>query len=561
MFHIGNKSIAIFAATAVFSVTLGQPGLATTEAPEASLSTTAPVLAEGHQAMALALAVPDMANEATRLHYEMGGYKPVWFGPEGDDTNANALLDVLERAPEHALPAGRYAVPLLRQQVLATASGDKALIATAEIALTRAFLRYARDVRSGLLEPSAVDRELHVFPERPDEVLLLSRLSTSVSVEGLLASLPPQGADYASLKAELARLNQDAPAETFAPVADGPSIRLGEAGPRVAAMRARLAMLGDYQAAVPAPEGFDPQTYDIGLEDAVRRFQVRHGLNDDGIAGRRTIDAMNVTAAARRDQIMVNMERLRWMNRDLGFRHVYVNQADFTVQLMEGETVLFNERVVIGLARRHRTPEFSDQMSHMVLNPTWHVPRSIAGEEILPNLQADPEYLSKKNMRLVARGGGETPDPTLTDWSLYSANDFPYAVKQSPGAGNALGQVKFMFPNQFSIYLHDTPSKSLFRKDARAFSHGCVRVQNPLLFAHALLAPQSDDPVGYVQRILDRGREATVNLESPVPVHLTYRTAWIDRNGVHQFRDDVYGRDGRVLAALQALGVGAGADG
>ncbi|MEO0362121.1 MAG: L,D-transpeptidase family protein, partial [Pseudomonadota bacterium] len=245
---------------------------------------------------------------------------------------------------------------------------------------------------------------------------------------------------------------------------------------------------------------------------------------------------------------------MRWLNRDLGRRHVYVNQADFTVRLVEDGVALFEERVVVGKARRHRTPEFSDQMTHLVLNPTWYVPRSIATEEILPQLQEDPTYLWRKNMRLTS-GGAPGPDPSTVDWSVYSESDFPFRVQQRPGPDNALGRVKFMFPNQFSIYLHDTPSKRLFAKDVRAFSHGCVRVQDPMALARALLDPQEEDAGAYIDRILARGKERRVNFDEPVPVHLTYRTAWIDEDGGRQYRADVYGRDARVLGALKAEGV------
>ena len=182
-------------------------------------------------------------------------------------------------------------------------------------------------------------------------------------------------------------------------------------GPRIEAIRARLGAMGDYKPAIPA---VDPAEYDEGLEAAVRVFQKRHGLNDDGVIGKRTVEALNKSAVYRAGQIVVNMERLRWLNRDLGHKHVLVNQADYNVKVIEGDKVLFTERVVIGKSRKHRTPEFSDEMTHMVFNPTWHVPYSIASKEILPKLQEDPEYLAKKNMRLLARGEAGEFDPTLT---------------------------------------------------------------------------------------------------------------------------------------------------
>lgn len=528
--------------------------------PFAAMATTeiAPPKAElSERANALRLALAAPGSEGARDHYDSTGYAGVWLQPEGDDVRATALVAALEGASLHGLPADRYDVAALREALAAAKDGAPGATAAAEVLLTRAFLNYAADLSVGVLEPRAIDREIHVYPERPDGAALLRGVSGATSVAAYLAALAPSRADYARLQEKLTRLSTltgDAWGER---VPGGPSIRLGDRSRRVEAMRARLIALGDHKPA-PAAEGAEPaptDVYDVALEDSVRAFQRRHGLNDDGVAGRRTIDAMNVSIEDRIGQTLVALERLRWMNRDLGHRHVYVNQADFTVQLMEGDQTLFSERVVVGQARKHRTPEFSDEMTHMVFNPVWHVPNSIATEEILPKLQADPEYLLKKNMRLVARGGGETPDPATTDWTLYSASDFPFRVKQRSGGGNALGRVKFMFPNQFSIYLHDTPSKRLFKKDARAFSHGCVRVQDPFAFARALLGPQEDDPAAFVDRMLARSGERRVDLQTPVPVHLTYLTAWVDEQGVSQFRDDVYGRDARILAALQAKGV------
>ena len=505
-------------------------------------------------ALQTALIAPKATSDEARVHYESNAYRGVWIDASGDDAKAQALLGALNRAGEHALPSAKYNMPILRAALDGARSGDAAAVAAAELALTNAFLSYARDLTSGLLEPRRIDRDLHVFPERPEASALLAGMMQTTDAESYLDALAPRHPHYDGLKKELGALVNLGLSDAWGPEApQGRSIRLGQRGPRVEAIRARLAAMGDYDPAVPAA---DPAEYDEGLEAAVRSFQKRHGLNDDGVIGKRTVAAMNRSAAYRAGQIVVNMERLRWLNRDLGHRHVLVNQADYNVKVVDGDRILFNERVVIGKSRKHRTPEFSDEMTHLVFNPTWHVPYSIASKEILPKLQEDPEYLAKKNMRLLARGGGEF-DATLTDWSLYSASDFPFVVKQRPGGGNALGRVKFMFPNQFNIYLHDTPSKKLFKKDARAFSHGCVRVQDPMELARVLLSPQQPDTSPYIDGILNRRKERRVNLEAPVPVHLTYRTAWVDEDGTHQFRADVYGRDARVLAALRAAGVDA----
>ncbi len=506
------------------------------------------------RALQTALIAPKATSDEARQHYQNTAYRGLWIDASGDDSRAVALVEVLSSAGDHALPSAKYNTPLLRAALTAARSGDPAAVAAAEIALTNAFLTYARDVKSGLLEPRRVDRDLHVFPERPEAPFLLLGLSGATDVTSFLNALAPRHPHYAALKEELSTLVAMGVQGAWGPEApQGGSIRLGQRGQRIEAIRARLAAMGDYKPAFPAA---DPAEYDEGLETAVRAFQKRHGLNDDGVIGKRTVAAMNKSAAYRAGQIVVNMERLRWLNRDLGHKHILVNQADYNVKVIEGDRILFNERVVIGKSRKHRTPEFSDQMTHLVFNPTWHVPYSIASKEILPKLQEDPDYLAKKNMRLLARGGGEQ-DAWSTDWSLYSESDFPFVVKQRPGGGNALGRVKFMFPNQFNIYLHDTPSKRLFKKDARAFSHGCVRVQDPMELARVILAPQQADPAPYIDSILSRRKERQVNLVDPLPVHLTYRTAWVDEDGTYQFRADVYGRDARILAALRAAGVDA----
>ncbi len=535
-------------------------GIATTAGATSESSGTA---AAPDEALRIALLSPEAASEAARGHYETTSYRGLWLRPGGDDRAAIALVAALEGAPAHGLPEGRYHVDVLRAALAAAAGGDAEATAAAELALTRAYLRYARDLTSGLLEPQRIDRDLDFAPIRPEPAALLARMA-GPDPAAALAALAPSDPGYAGLTAELARLRA-LPSGVWGPtVSEGESIKPGERGPRVAAVRARLTMLGALEAPVMATATTtaggavttpDPALFDGALEAAVRAFQRENGLNDDGVIGQRTIEAMNASPEDRIGQILVNLERMRWKNYDRGRRHVYVNQADFTVTLMDNGVPLFQERVVVG-SRRHRTPEFSDAINHLVFNPTWHVPRSIAGKEILPLLKEDPDYLAKKNMRLVSRYADETPpDPATTDWSSYSARDFPYAIKQAPGDGNALGRVKFMFPNHHSIYLHDTPQKKLFAKDARAFSHGCIRVQDPMRLAYLLLAAQEADPQARIDRLLAAGREAVVRLETPVPVHLDYRTAWIGAAGEVEYRADVYGRDGRVLEALRGAGV------
>lgn len=563
----GGALAFALAASAVPAAAQGQ--LATQQPAE-----TAPALSPLGQAVKQALAAKLGQGSTANDFYRGRGFEPFWIAADGAATDAAVtLIAHLARAGEHALPVGRYDPDGLRAMLTgAGAAPDR--IAAAEAALSAAYLRYARDVRSGLLEPRQVDRDLNVHPERPDEGALLTAAAAAVGVNmsDHIAGLAPQSGDYVRLMQQYATFRSAARSDLWgAEVPKGRTMRPGERHARVKALRDRLTAMGDFvpttadrQAATETlvataetandttPEAAaDPAFYDEALAEAVRKFQIRHGLNPDGAVGPATLDAINTGPEERIRQIAVNLERLRWLNRDLGERHVLVNLAGFTMDVMRGETSEFHSRVVVGKAGRYRTPEFSDQMSHMVINPSWHVPRSIASEEILPELQADPTYLSRNGMRLV---GSEASEEEI-DWSTVTPGTFPGRITQRPGSGNALGRVKFMFPNRFAIYLHDTPSRRLFERDVRAYSHGCVRVAKPLEFAYYLLTGQEDDPAGAFHAWLDRGRERRVDLVNPLPVHLTYRTAWVDPQGVENFRGDIYGRDRKVADALLREGV------
>lgn len=496
--------------------------------------------------------------------YEANGFTALWTDEDGRaNTKSDVLLQTLSKAADHALPAARYKHAELSSL---KATGGAAF----EIAMTAAYLAYARDLKSGVLEPKKVDRELYVYPERPDPAALVSDALTVTDFAKYLGQLAPQHPNYAPLAANYVRFRDATASDAWGkPIRRGRTMRPGERSNRVAEARARLIALGDldpaaYTVDAQADDGekvaandvttdvpeatIDERLFDPQMVDAVKRFQARHGLNTDGVIGPATLRQLNISPATRAAQIAVNLERLRWLNRDLGERHILVNLAGFTMAVMNNGRAEFTSRVVVGKARKHRTPEFSEVMSYMVVNPSWHVPKSIATKEILPILKRDPSYLRRKGMRVV---GGRVPQ----DWSSVPAGTFPGRIVQRPGRGNALGTVKFMFPNRHAIYLHDTPSKRLFKRDVRAYSHGCVRVERPKEFAAYLLTGQVDDPKGYFNSLRKRGRERRVNLDRPLPVHLTYRTAWIDESGAFQFRGDVYGRDKRVAKALKRAGV------
>ena len=290
--------------------------------------------------------------------------------------------------------------------------------------------------------------------------------------------------------------------------------------------------------------------FDEALESAVRDFQERHGLEADGIVGRKTLAALNVPVSERIQQILLNMERWRWMPGELGERYLLVNMAGFELLAVENEETVMDMRVIIGRPYRS-TPAFAGEMRYLVLNPYWNVPHKLAIEDLLPKQQSDPDYLQEKGFRIYAswRKGARELDPGAIDWSSLSADYFPFRLRQEPAGRNALGRVKFMFPNDVSVYIHDTPSKGLFRKPSRPFSSGCVRVEEPLALVSLLLSRQGWDQERLAAAVASNERQIII-LDEPVPVYLVYMTAWAGAPGEIHFQEDIYGHDQTLAASL-----------
>ena len=339
--------------------------------------------------------------------------------------------------------------------------------------------------------------------------------------------------------------------ESWGPaVPDGPTLHPGETSPRVADLRTRLARLGYV---VPDSE-LAGTAFDDLLADSVRHFQRDYGLNDDGVVGAMTLAAINAPVETRLAQVAVNLERVRWMSGDPDARALVVNIPDFRVTLYDGGQPTWTSKVVVGKTHVTETPEFDGVMSTMVVNPTWHIPDSIAIRDYLPQLQKDPMVLKRQNIRLLTRGGTEI-DPRLVDFAQYTPESFPFRIKQRPSDDNALGEVKFLFPNEHSVYMHDTPHKELFPRDVRAFSNGCIRLEKPVELAHIVLTGQVPDPDARYAELRASGKERGITLDRPIPVHIVYRTVTFDENGAARYRPDVYGRDAQVFEALEAAGV------
>jgi murein L,D-transpeptidase YcbB/YkuD len=477
--------------------------------------------------------------------YRESAYEPVWTG-DGDSFVARrkALISALGRVEDHALPAERYSTDqLVAQMAGARSVRDLGLV---EVALTKAYLRYARDINSGILVPSRVDSGIVREIKRRDRTELIQSFATSDDPKAFLRSLAPQTQEYTRLmkeKLHLARLIASGGWGKTVPVA---KLEPGKTGDSVIALRDRLMRMGFMQRSATAQ-------YDRDLEKAVQAFQIAHGLESDGVAGKGTITEINVSAEQRLKSIMVAMERERWLTREIVGREILVNLTDFTAKVIDDGKLTFRTRSVIGKNQSdRRSPEFSDTMTHMVINPTWNVPRSIATKEYLPMLKRNPNAVSY--LRLV-NGSGQTVDRGSVDFSQFTTRNFPFDMKQAPGNRNALGLVKFMFPNKHNIYLHDTPQKALFKREIRAYSHGCIRLQQPFDFAYTLLEPQESAPKAFFHKTLNTSRETRVDLDQPIPVHIIYRTAYTEAKGPVQYRRDIYGRDAKIWNALTNEGV------
>jgi murein L,D-transpeptidase YcbB/YkuD len=416
-----------------------------------------------------------------------------------------------------------------------------------EVELSRLFLQFAQDIQSGILEPSRAVGEIKREAPRRNRIAQLAALSTG-NPAALFRSLPPQSAEYARLMKHKRRLEMTLAAGGWGPTVPAKSLKPGETGNSVIALRNRMVAMG--YLGHTAEAGYGSQ-----LQKAVQAFQNDNGLVADGVAGAVTMAEINRSVEDRLASVIVAMERERWLNLPdgLGARHINVNLADFSAKIIDDGKLTFETRSVIGADHGdRRSPEFSDVMEYMVINPSWYVPRSIVTKEYLPKLQKNPNSVSHL---LVTDSRGRPVNRNAVNFAAYNARNFPFSMRQPPSTTNALGLVKFMFPNKYNIYLHDTPSKSLFSRESRAFSHGCIRLQKPFEFAYALLAKQSSNPRALFDGRLNSGKESRLMLDEPVPVHLIYRTALTTAKGKLEFRRDVYGRDAAIWRALRNAGV------
>jgi murein L,D-transpeptidase YcbB/YkuD len=518
----------------VFALALGSLGLGMTSVPAQAQVT----------AFKQAIAEAASTDDGVAAFYRENNYQPIWTGPgDLDRARRSALLAALSNMSVHGLPDRSVEVARLTEQMQnARTTRDLGLV---EVSLSQAMVNYANDIQTGFLVPSQIDDGMvRVKPETNSIAFLTGMRDGQPSA--FMRSLAPKSSQYRALMKEKLRLEALIQQGGWGPTVPNRKLEPGQSGPDVVALRNRLVSMGYMRRSATL-------TYDGVIEAAVQQFQAEHGLEADGVAGKGTIAEVNKPALARLKSVVVAMERERWLPVERGARHVLVNQTDFTAKIVDHGNVTFETRSVIGKNQGdRRSPEFSDEMEHMVINPSWYVPRSIVTKEYLPQLKANPNAAGHIE---ITDSRGRRVDRSAVDFTQFTARTFPFAMRQPPSGRNALGLVKFMFPNKYNIYLHDTPAKNLFSREVRAYSHGCIRLAQPFEFAYALLARQNEDPKAFFHRVLNTGKETKVELEQNVPVHIIYRTAIVSSKGRAEFRRDVYGRDAKVWAALERAGV------
>ena len=469
----------------------------------------------------------------------------VWIRETGLNDRAEAIRAVFKRAEEFGLTSSDYNV--VEGASFAKHSGYPAeWLADAELRMSAAALNYATHAQSGRVVPTSLDKEfLDLKPIRPDPKAVLKGIVEAESRLGtVLEGYHPPHEQFKALKAKLSEV-RSALKSGAKPVRipEGPALGPNTYHPHVALLRTRFMS----PPSPSAPNGNVAEYYDDTLAESVRAFQASRGLKADGVIGRDTRELLNEgSVAVSAGTILANMERWRWEPRDMGERHIWINLPEYMFRVIKGGRIVHEDRIVAG-SPKNPTPVFSDEMETVVFNPYWNVPKSIIVNEIIPAMQSNPGYLTRNNIEVLWQGE-RTVDPYMVDWQLVNPDKL--ALRQVPGPGNALGQVKFLFPNNHAVYMHDTPTKHLFEKPMRAYSHGCMRVRNPLNFAKLLLAEQgwSDSRV---QQTLATAHDEHVKLEKKIPVHITYFTLWVDKDGKLQSYRDVYGYDAIVRVALK----------
>jgi L,D-transpeptidase YcbB len=513
--------------------------------PQAQPNAALQSLVDG-KALETAIAGPQMPTaERTRLAdhvrrvYKDLNYQLVWIDGDRPASRYAEFVKALDAAADHGLPAELYKAPIQH------GSDRAAKISTEQapdldVKTTAVFLRYFAHMTGGRLDPRALQSLWTLKPEKPDLVAALTSAVKNDDLAGAMDRLPPQHPEYRELEKALVRYRAIAGKGGWPLIPPNTRLKPNQQSPVVPTLRQRLAIEGDLD---PSHENNTSPVFDGTVVAAVKRFEERHRIEPDGIVDPAAVAAMNVPVAQRIRAIELNLERWRWLPDRMPERHFVVNVPDFRLEAIEQGKAVMDMRVVVG-APDNETPIFADEMTHVVFSPYWNVPPGIAQEETIPKALNDPGFLTRNNMEVVG-ASGQIVDPSSVDWS----NARGLRIRQKPGSGNALGGVKFIFPNNFDVYLHDTNATTLFDRIERGLSHGCVRVEEPHKLAQYVLRDQPEWTAETIGAAMKSGDEKHVKLKAPIPVYILYKTAWVHDGGV-RFLKDLYGHDADQAAKL-----------
>ena len=483
---------------------------------------------------------PDLNWVKLREFYRKRDFIPIWLAVGGHTPRAKFVRDALVFSDREGLDPLEYHTSAIQYLWRAKRARSKARF---ELLMSDAFLRYSVEVSVGYQYPRVVDSDWHVMPKKIDSLEQLEAFLTSDTPLKFVEQMPPPHQAYARLKSSLAYYRILAQQGDWPKIPAGPQLRLGMEHQQVVALRQRL-FREEY---LSADHDLASQYFDEALVQAVKKYQRSYGHKIDGIVGASTRHTMNVSLLERINIIKQNMERWRWVPRSLGERYVIVNMASYNLDYVEHGKSVLNMPVIVGEPYR-ATPAFVDTLKYVELNPTWNVPPRIAKEKFLPRVQKDINFLKRNNLKVYDswKPDANEIDPLKINWAKLTDKWFPYKLEQTPGAHNNMGLIKFMFPNRFRVYLHDTPNRKLFDRYVRTFSAGCIRVSEPFELAKRVLKDNTHWGQTDLDAILASGETTKIPLEKTVAVYLLYWTAWVNEDGRVNFRRDIYQRDKKI---------------
>ena len=535
----GTALIACLSGTGSLAV---EPG-----APEKLMSRMDAIGIKIHQALAAKFKARNLSSKQDQgtlvEFYTERNDKPLWVNENGLNKKAKLLMAELARAANYELDPKDYKVTFATE--FSTDMDSPAdWLAKADLKLSYAALKYARHANGGRITPAKLSKYIDRHPQLKDPVKFMRDLAENDNVGAQLVKLHPTHPQFKLLIAALRKARTAKPVDQIM-IPEGPTMKLGLRDERVPTLRDRLDVSVES-----SDEDFDPEVFDEDLADAVMDFQKSKGLKEDGIVGNNTIKALNWKPSDRTRTLMVNLERWRWMPRELGKFHIRVNVPEYKYKVIRNGKVFYSDRAIVGKIT-NQTPVFSDEMETVVFNPYWYPTQNIIRNEILPGVRRNDRFIYKNGFEVV-NARGNPVDPGSIDW--YNAGPRDFSIRQPPGSGNALGEVKFLFPNKHAVYLHDTPQKKLFDTSVRMYSHGCMRIRNPRRLAEIVMSNEGWKN-SLVHERMDYRENQHFALKNKIPVHVTYFTAWVNDDGTVRYHNDIYKHDKRIYAAFHGLPV------